>query len=56
MAERLAIQLGLRGTFARMRRARLQARTERVLDALPEHIRRDIGWLDGSGLERIRKG
>lgn len=33
-------------TFARIRRYRSDARTARLIEELPVHIRKDIGWPD----------
>ena len=45
----------LRRTIAKFRDARLIYVTERTLRALPEHIRRDIGWPDNMQDRRFRK-
>jgi hypothetical protein len=50
------IPAGLRRTFSRMRRMREQVRTELVLGALPDHIRKDIGWPDRFAEQRLRDG
>ena len=44
----------LRRTLERVRRARDYVRTERALGALPEYIRKDIGWPDSFAEQRAR--
>jgi hypothetical protein len=46
------IPFGLGRTIKRLRRSREIYITERALGALPEHIRRDIGWPDRLGARR----
>lgn len=44
----------LRRTIARVRSLRQHVRTEQALGALPEYIRKDIGWPDRFAEERSR--
>ena len=46
----------LRRTLERVRRVRDHVRTERALGALPEYIRKDIGWPDRFAEQRSRSG
>lgn len=49
------IPFGLGRTIKRLRRSREIYLTERALGALPEHIRRDIGWPDRLGEPRFSR-
>lgn len=46
----------LRRTSEERRIARENARTYRMISALPEDIRKDIGWPDGRQVRRLRTG
>lgn len=53
---RPALIASLARFVARHREFRAAARTERVIGALPRHIRKDIGWPDlWTGIERTRR-
>ncbi|MEZ5812904.1 MAG: hypothetical protein R3D45_15955 [Rhizobiaceae bacterium] len=46
----------LRSSPEERRIARENARTYRLINSLPEEIRKDIGWPDGRQIRRLRAG
>lgn len=56
MSIAIALQTSLSRFIARRREIRSAVRTERILGALPPHVRKDIGWPDlWNGPRRMRR-